>query len=169
MKFFIQMNNGVPHEHPIFEQNFLEAFPDIDPENLPENFAKFERKEVPADLIPTPYQRLVVDYVYGDDGIVRDVWRAEDVSPEERDEIFSSKLNEVLGNIEFAKQMAQQELDAAENDESKEVWVRHIQDLNAIVVGDDPFSFVMPQYPFQDAAGNWVTIYNAGSAPNVIE
>ncbi len=48
MRLFIQVKNGEPFEHPIFESNFRSAFPEIDPENLPEEFAVFVRVQKPA-------------------------------------------------------------------------------------------------------------------------
>lgn len=46
MRLFIRLKNGQPFEHPIFEHNFVEAFPDIDLNALPENFAEFIRVPV---------------------------------------------------------------------------------------------------------------------------
>jgi hypothetical protein len=47
MKLLIQVENGVAVGHPIFEDNFCQAFPDIDINNLPSSFAVFERVEIP--------------------------------------------------------------------------------------------------------------------------
>ena len=45
---FIQLRDGQPFEHPIFYENFRQAFPAIDPENLPtDRFAKFIRVAPP--------------------------------------------------------------------------------------------------------------------------
>ena len=43
MRYFIRIKNGNPFEHPILEDNFKQAFPDIDIDNLPEEFAEFIR------------------------------------------------------------------------------------------------------------------------------
>lgn len=48
MRLYIQVRNNQPYEHPIFEENLLQVFPDIDLNNLPNNFARFERIEGPA-------------------------------------------------------------------------------------------------------------------------
>lgn len=53
MQLFIRVKDGKPFEHPITEQNFREAFPDIDVNNLPPNFMKFVR--VPQPKVG-PYQ-----------------------------------------------------------------------------------------------------------------
>jgi hypothetical protein len=41
MRAFIQIRDGAPFEHPIFEDNFRAAFPDVDLNNLPDGFAEF--------------------------------------------------------------------------------------------------------------------------------
>ena len=43
MNLFIRIVDGQPFEHPIFEDNFKQAFPDVDLNNLPSEFLKFVR------------------------------------------------------------------------------------------------------------------------------
>lgn len=40
---FIEMRNGAPFEHPILESNLRLFYPNLDPENPPEGYAKFNR------------------------------------------------------------------------------------------------------------------------------
>lgn len=47
MKLFIRIKDGVAVDHPIMEENFCQAFPHIDVNNLPPEFAEFVRLEVP--------------------------------------------------------------------------------------------------------------------------
>jgi hypothetical protein len=47
MRLIIQLENGAPLEHPIVEENFIQSFPDIDLNALPEQFAFFVRKPLP--------------------------------------------------------------------------------------------------------------------------
>jgi hypothetical protein len=47
MKLFIKVKDGEPVDHPIMGENFTQAFPDIDTENLPPEFARFIRVERP--------------------------------------------------------------------------------------------------------------------------
>jgi len=47
MRLFIRIVDGAPFEHPIFESNFVDAFPNIDMNNLPSDFAEFVRVEPP--------------------------------------------------------------------------------------------------------------------------
>ncbi len=48
MELFIQLQNGQPFEHPIFGDNFRAAFPDVDTDDLPPEFARFTRVEPPV-------------------------------------------------------------------------------------------------------------------------
>jgi hypothetical protein len=62
MKLFIQIRNGQPFEHPILENNFREAFPTVDINNLPPEFARFERFQPPSlgvyEVYTTTYERV---------------------------------------------------------------------------------------------------------------
>ena len=54
MELYIQIRNGQPFEHPIFGDNFRQAFPGIDVDNLPPEFAVFQR--VPQNVMPGPFE-----------------------------------------------------------------------------------------------------------------
>lgn len=45
---FIRVDDNGTIEHPILEENLREVFPDLDVNNPPSGFARFERVEVPA-------------------------------------------------------------------------------------------------------------------------
>lgn len=47
MELYIRLKDGQPFEHPIFGDNFRQAFPHVDTNNLPPEFAKFTRIEPP--------------------------------------------------------------------------------------------------------------------------
>lgn len=61
MELFIRIKDGQPFEHPIFGDNFRQAFPEVDTNNLPPEFARFERIEPPIvgvyEVIETAYER----------------------------------------------------------------------------------------------------------------
>jgi len=42
MELFIRIVDGKPFEHPILGDNFRQAFPDVDTNKLPPEFARFE-------------------------------------------------------------------------------------------------------------------------------
>ena len=81
MELFIRIKDGQPFEHPIFGDNFRQAFPEVDVNNLPPEFARFERVEPP---VWGPYDKnQSVKYVRGVDGVYRDVWTCERMTEEE--------------------------------------------------------------------------------------
>jgi hypothetical protein len=70
MELFIQIRNGQPFEHPIFGDNFQQAFPNIDTDNLPESFARFVRIEAPVAGVYEVYEGVTYEW---QDGSVTDV------------------------------------------------------------------------------------------------
>jgi hypothetical protein len=79
---FIQIRDGQPYQHPILGANFRAAFPDVDTENLPPEFAPFERRD-PSEIRVGVFQVLVESYVW-DGPIVRDNWTVRDMTDDER-------------------------------------------------------------------------------------
>lgn len=87
MRLFIRVVNGIAFEHPIFEDNFIEAFPDVDIDNLPQEFARFIRVDRP---IIKPYQVYEgVSYEKQGD-VFTDVHHVREMTPEEK----TNKQNE---------------------------------------------------------------------------
>lgn len=81
MELFIRIKDGQPFEHPIFGDNFREAFPHADVDNLPPEFARFERVAPP---LLGPYEKNQrVQYERGADGVYRDVWYCDPMTAEE--------------------------------------------------------------------------------------
>ena len=80
---YIQMRDGQTYQHPIFEQNMREAFPDVDLSNLPEGFCRFVRVDRPA---LGPYEKnQTCSYVAveGSEKTYTDEWSCEDMTAEE--------------------------------------------------------------------------------------
>lgn len=71
MNLYIRLVDGQPFEHPIFEDNFRQAFPNIDTNNLPSNFARFTRVAPPAIGVYEVYEGCT--YERQDDGSYMDV------------------------------------------------------------------------------------------------
>lgn len=70
MNLYIQIRDGQPYEHPIMEDNFLAAFPHIDLNNLPPEFAKFERVSLPLLGQYEVYEGVRYEWF---NGLVKDV------------------------------------------------------------------------------------------------
>jgi hypothetical protein len=82
MELFIQIDeNGQTKEHPIVGDNFRQAFPHIDVNNLPSNFARFERVPPP---MRGPYEKNYrVSYQKRPDGVWHDVHTCDLMTREE--------------------------------------------------------------------------------------
>ena len=80
MELFIRIKDGQPFEHPIMGDNFLQAFPDVDTNNLPAGFAKFIRVEPP---VLGPYEKnQIVSYQLVNDAYT-DIFTVEQMTAEE--------------------------------------------------------------------------------------
>ena len=83
MELYIRIKDGQPFQHPIFGDNFRQAFPDVDVNNLPPEFAKFERVERPELGV---YEILSFDEPTYEliDGVYKDVWHKRNMTAEEK-------------------------------------------------------------------------------------
>lgn len=88
MNLFIRILDGEPFEHPILEDNFRAAYPDVDIDNLPPEFARFQRVERPETGV---YEVSTVSYEWVD-GLVSDVWTLRPMTDQERQD----KIAEVM-------------------------------------------------------------------------
>lgn len=80
MNLYIRLKNGQPFEHPIFEDNFRQAFPDVDVNNLPEWVTRFIRVETPLLTAYEVYEGVTYEWV---DGVVKDVHHVRPMTSEE--------------------------------------------------------------------------------------
>ena len=84
MELYIRIKDGQPFKHPILGDNFCQAFPDVDVNNLPPEFARFERVERP---MLSEYETLVSETSTYEliDGVYKDVWHKRDMTLEEKE------------------------------------------------------------------------------------
>jgi hypothetical protein len=80
MELFIRIKDGQPFEHPIMEDNFRQAFPHIDVNNLPSDFAKFVRVTPP---VLGPYEKNQTVSYQLVNGVYTDVFACEQLTAEE--------------------------------------------------------------------------------------
>jgi hypothetical protein len=80
MELYIRIQNGQPFEHPILGDNFRQAFPDVDTNNLPPEFARFVRVAAPAIGVYEKNQTVSYQLV---DGVYTDVFACEQMTAEE--------------------------------------------------------------------------------------
>lgn len=81
MNLYIEIRDGQPYQHPILESNLKMCFPEIDTENLPANFAKFERVQLDWIGVYQVYEGVSYEWF---DGVVKDVHKVRDMTPEEK-------------------------------------------------------------------------------------
>lgn len=94
MELYIKIFNGLPHEHPIVKDNFQQAFPNIDVNNLPSEFARFERVACPNNA--GVYEINEVSYQWVD-GVVKDVWTVRAMTVEEK----TAKIEQAMATKPF--------------------------------------------------------------------
>jgi len=80
MELFIRIKNGQAFEHPIFGDNFRNAFPDVDTNNLPPEFARFARASVP---LLGPYEKNQTVSYQLVNGVYTDIFACEQMTAEE--------------------------------------------------------------------------------------
>lgn len=164
MELFIRIVDGKPFEHPIFGDNFREAFPDIDVNNLPPEFAKFDRIPKPTANMFEVVEGPVYEWV---DGIVSDIWTIRSMTAEEEAQKRQDLTNNINASVEFMKGVAQQNADEAPSDAAKKAWLDYITELNAWVLVD-PLNPNIPRPPVIFPDGTVMSTSNSGSVPNVI-
>lgn len=165
MDLFIQIRDGQPYQHPIFGDNFREAFPHVDVNNLPPEFARFERIECPNNA--TTFQVDEVSYQWID-GIVKDVWTVRDMNQQERDEKIQQITDRLYRKVQDSKVFTQLEIDKAATEQIKQLWVEYLAALNNWVLVD-PLTPKLPKAPVIQDDGTVYTVNDSGSAPDVIE
>ena len=151
MDMFIQINDGIPVNHPILKENFQQAFPDIDTGNLPDSFAKFVRVPVPPIGIWEAFEGTTYEWV---DGVVQDVHNVRSLTDEE---VAEKKHLLEAGLLEYISPMiteAQISLDTA-LPENKHYWQDYIDALRAFTVSYE-ISTPLPIKPLFTEEGNYV-------------
>ena len=81
MNLYIQLENGEPVNHPILEDNLRQAFPEMDLNNLPETFARFERVAPTMLGVYEISEGATYEWV---NGVVKDVYHRRAMTEEEK-------------------------------------------------------------------------------------
>jgi hypothetical protein len=163
MELFIQIRDGQPYEHPIFADNFQQAFPHIDANNLPPKFARFERIPQPTPGVYEVVEGPVYQWV---DGMVKDVWTVRPMTDAEREVKTQQLIDGAYSMRDFFKTLAQQKIDEATTDQARQVWTGYLAQLDAYTV-TDPLNPQVPMPPRIDKDGNVLSTTAPGSAPDV--
>ena len=81
MKLFIRVKDGVAVDHPIMGENFVQAFPHIDVNNLPPEIAEFVRLEVPRLGVYEVYEGVTYEKI---GNVLQDVHHVRQMTAEEK-------------------------------------------------------------------------------------
>jgi hypothetical protein len=164
MELFIQIRDGQPYEHPIMGDNFRDAYPDIDVNNLPPEFARFERIPQPNISIFEVNEGVTYEIT---NGVVHDVWHIRPMTPEERAPVEEVQRNIINITTENLRAKIEAGLANAISDEIRQVWQDYSAILDAWTVTDlaNP---AMPIPPIIRPDGTVINLNARGNAPNVI-
>jgi hypothetical protein len=154
LELYIQIRDGQPFEHPIFADNFREAFPDVDTENLPDTFAKFIRVDQPVPGTYEVYEGVTYEWV---DGVVKDVHSVRAMTDEERAE-KTAELEATANQIKLDRIAIINDTLTTETDETAQtLWLDCLTAHEAWVLESiNPITPAFPRFPIKDEAGNWV-------------
>lgn len=164
MELFIQIRDGQPYEHPIHGDNFREAFPDVDVNNLPPEFARFERIACPNNTNPFEVMECTYQWV---DGVVKDVWVPRPMTDSERAEKETTLTDNCNLYIRLETEGAQIKIANAQNDAVRQAWTSYLDALTSWRLVDF-YNLNLPREPVLDENGNVLSVDSQGSAPNVI-
>jgi hypothetical protein len=92
MELYIRIKDGLPFEHPIAGDNFRQAFPGVDTNNLPPEFARFVRVAPPAAGLFEVYIDCVYELV---DGVYTDVHNVRPMTVEEK----AARIEQARANL----------------------------------------------------------------------
>ena len=154
MKLFIKIIDGQPFEHPIVEENFVLAYPHIDVNNLPSDFAHFERVEfdensLSLDVYESPYTQY--EWV---GNVVKDVWykrpmSAEQIANVNKEFVKDKEHNKTRRLIKWNAVLTE-----LTDDASKQVVQNYIDILTAYVISDAPLAD-LPLAPLKNDDGTY--------------
>lgn len=123
MELYIRIKDGLPFEHPILGDNFRQAFPNIDTENLPPEFARFVRVAPPTVGVFEVCEECVYELV---DGVYTDVHNVRPMTAEEK----AARIEQVRANLR-------------PNWTLNEETLQEIQPPRPTVKGEYPYKFNM--------------------------
>lgn len=84
---YIQIENGQPINHPVYDFNLVHVFG-----NIPEGWVLFNRIEEPVGLLTSPFQKAVNTYGLSSDNVTwEDKWSAVEISDEEKASLIAEK------------------------------------------------------------------------------
>ena len=156
MNLYIQMQDEKPWQHPLLEDNVLQAWPGIDLNNLPSNLARFRRHRQPdANVLPVgDFQVPVCSYELAPDGVYEDTWTVREMSDDERRVTTKARKNSVAADLVVLKEMATSRIETTTGD-VQNAWQNCLNLLNLLDTSD-PFNVAWPLLPRVDEDGDLI-------------
>jgi hypothetical protein len=129
MELYIQIKDGQPFEHPILGDNFRQAFPGVDTNNLPPEFARFVRVAAPTVGLFEVCGECTYELV---DGVYTDFHNVRPMTAEEK----AAKIEQARANL-------------------RPNWTLNEETLQAIMPARPTVKGAYP-YKFNMETGEWV-------------
>lgn len=146
MNLFIRVENGVPVDHPILEDNLLMVYniTSINDAFLADHgFARFERADVPVGFELVEH----TGYTMHSDGVVRNSFTSRELTQDEKVELWVRRQRNYLLAVSDWTQLADSPLSAEEKQEWK-VYRQSLRDLTDTYADvTDPTQIVLPELP----------------------
>ncbi len=163
INLYIQLENGQPINHPMFEEHLLAAYPDVDLATTTD-FAPFIRTELPA---LTLFQVAVPNHVLMADGkTYTDDYSIRAMDSEEIAELTSDRIAGVISTVAAYLEYTNAEISTADINDLP-IWQTYLDALTTFTY-TDPFTVVIPSPPYKDKNGILMSTSNAGAKPDVI-
>jgi hypothetical protein len=163
MELYIKLLNGKPTDHPICKENMETAYPRVDLENLPADWAKFERVAPPNLSV---YEVSECFYEWDGD-VVKDVWyihQMSEVEKQQKQERVKKAWKEDGGweNWIFDEETCSHIPPVPRPDSDKPYkWIQ--EETRWVEMKIDPVILDLPPYPndgkiylFDESAKQWV-------------
>jgi len=137
---YIKVENGQPIDHPVLEENLIQAFGGI-----PSNYEPFNR-------LPPPVLKRFEVYddaapLYGKDGDTwKDLWPIRPMSEEEVKTLTDARRNRLKLIVAEAIETAEKDIAAADNQEFIDALNEFLTTIKAINL-DNPFEVKLPPPP----------------------
>lgn len=165
-ELFIQIKYGQPYQHPIFGDNFREAFPHVDVNNLPPEFARFKRIPCPVNAGEFEVDTVTYQWV---NGMVQDVWSVRPMNEQELTNYTQFKTTRVNYQADTLRALAQDGVTNSPDGPLKDAWIAFKAKMDAWVFVD-AHNPNFPRLPVLDENGQLViqNLDTPSGAPNVI-
>lgn len=156
MNLYIQIQDGKPWQHPLLEDNVLQAWPEIDLNNLPANLARFRRHQQPvSSVLPVGnFQVPVCSYELANDGVYEDTWTVREMDDDERRVTTKARKNAVAADLAALKELATVRIETTTGD-VQTAWQTCLDLLNSLDTSD-PFNVAWPAIPRVDEDGDLI-------------